>query len=139
MSMESHRVWFETTLAAGMAAHYPAVPICFENAPFRQPETEWIAAFLLDGPSYQIEIGVPSRDRHVGLVHIDVLAPLNTGTSRANALAEFVGNLLRQREVILNDGAQLRMRAPSYQRAGVQNGFYRIIVKVGYWRDEMPQ
>jgi hypothetical protein len=137
MSLEAQRVWVETLFKNQIGAQYPAVPIKFENAHFIQPETPWVALFILDGSAFQTELGVQTVDRHTGLVHVDVLVPQHTGTSRANTIAEFVGNVFRRQTATMSDGAVVRFRVPSMTKLGEQSGFYRLVCRIPYIRDEV--
>lgn len=136
MSLDSHRKQAESAILSAMTAAYPSVKIKFQNANFRQPETPWIAFFMLDGKSLQANLGASSVDRHVGLVQIDVQVPNNSGTKNGNAIAEFCGNVFRKTRVVLDDGAVVRYRTPEFTSLGEQVGFYRIMCRVAYWRDE---
>jgi hypothetical protein len=139
MSVESLRVWAESTVQTGMTTNYPSVPMRFENASFLQPDTTWATFIVLDGKSFLANIGTLKVDRHVGLFQFDVMLPINSGTSLGGQIAQFVGDLLRARNVSLSDGAVLVTKSPQITNLGIQNGFYRIMCRVPYWRDEPPQ
>ena len=136
MSLESCRVWVETTFKTAMTASHPTVPVKYENAPFRQPTTEWVALHILEGSAFPTELGPTPCDRHVGIIQIDVLVPADHGTVVANTLAEFTGSVFRLIHVTLSDQAYLRTEVPSFKYWGIQNGFFRVTVRVKFKRDE---
>ena len=139
MSMETLRVWAESTIQSAMHISYPAVPIKFDNAPFKQPDTAWTAFCLLDGKSTAVNLGTIKVDRHVGLVQFDVLVPQNSGTKLANLICEFGGKQFRDQRVTLSDGAVVKFQTPSFRHMGTSGGFFRTVCSVVYWRDEFPQ
>lgn len=136
MSLESLRVWAESTIQTAMHVSYPAISIKFDNSPFQQPDRAWTAFCILDGKSVAVNLGTVKVDRHVGVLQFDVLVPQNTGTSQANLIAEFGGKQFREKKISLSDGAVLTTKTPSLRHMGTSGGFFRICVSVGYWRDE---
>ena len=139
MSMETMRIWAESAIQSALHTSYSSVPIKFDNAPFLQPDTTWVAFCVLDGKSFALNLGTVKVDRHVGLLQADVMVPQNTGTSEGNTLAEFIGKLFREQRIGLSDGASIIFQVPDYMHLGVQGGFYRIMCRVPFWRDEPPQ
>jgi hypothetical protein len=136
MSYESMRQKVEGTVQNGFGVTYPTIPIKFSNAPFTQPETMWITVHIVEGNAMPASMGIKAIDRHVGLVQIDVLAPINTGTAQADQVAEFAGNLFRRQNFVLTDGAYVRFKVPQYRYMGEDNGFARFMMRIAYWRDE---
>lgn len=139
MSLESLRVYAESALQSAMATAYPGVSVRYENARFHQPETAFVDFCLLDGKSFAANMGTRKVDRHVGVAQIDVMVPERSGTSQGNQIAEFAGKVFREQSAGLSDGARVIFRTPAFTYVGRQGGFYRIMVRVPYWRDEAPQ
>jgi hypothetical protein len=136
MSQESMRIWTENTVLAAMQASYPAVGVRFGNAVFLQPDTPWAKLVVIEGSSFGVNLGTRKVDRHVGLVQFDVLVPDRQGAALGNQIAEFIGDTLKTRKVRLADGAPVTFHEPTYMDWGRSGGFYRIICRVGFWRDE---
>lgn len=137
MSLDAHRESVESTLMARMAVTYPAVRIKFNNAPFVQPETAWIAVHIIDGSGMVTNLGRGRQiDRHVGQVQVDVLVSQNSGTKEGNLIAGFIGDIWRLQHVSLSDGAVVKYRVPNIMDSEDQGGFHRMILRVPYWRDE---
>jgi hypothetical protein len=84
-------------------------------------------------------MGTRKVDRHVGIVQITVLVPQRSGTALANTLAEFSGKVFRATHAALSDGANVTFRTPQFTSTGQQLGFFPIVVRIPYWRDEAPQ
>lgn len=136
MSLEALRVYSEGLVQTSMNSQYPAITVKYENAPFPQPDGAWASFSVNDGHGLLVNIGTRKVDRHLGIVQFDSLVPQNTGTSMANQVAEYIGNIFRDSQALLQDGSKVIFKAPSYISLGVQGGFYRICMRCGYWRDE---
>jgi len=136
MSLEAMRLWVETNVQTAMANAYPAIPVKYDNARFIQPETTWTSLRLIDGKSFGTNLGNHKVDRHVGLIQFDVLVPEHTGTSQANTIASFIGDFMKNRKIGLSDGSSVVLRQPEYKNIGRNEGFYRVMCRVPYWRDD---
>jgi len=139
MSLDSMRVYVESTYQAAMQASHPSVPVRFDNINFQQPQTAWADLCILSGKSFAANLGSKVVDRHVGIVQVNILVPQRSGEKLANDLAEFSGQVFRRKNQILSDGAVARFRIPEFARSGQSLGFYSVIVRIPYWRDERPQ
>lgn len=136
MSYEAHNHSFEATLKAALLGTYPAVLIQYENTPLNQPEGPWVASFLVDGKARQLELGKITSDRHVGFAQVEVLVPQQTGTKMCRAIAETIGNAFRRQTVFGLDGCRIIYQVPEYIARGEHKGFFCIMMRVAYWRDE---
>ena len=138
MSFDLHNKSVETTLNSALAGSYPGTMLHFDNVAFAQPEGAWVAVTLIDGKSRQTELGPKVIDRHVGFVQIETLVPELTGTTTCRKMAEFCGNVFRRQTVYLPDGARVIYRIPEYISRGTNKGYYCIMSRIPYWRDEYP-
>jgi Bacteriophage related domain of unknown function len=137
MSKESMRAYVETRVKNLMAANYPTTPIQYDNVPFIQPKSEhYIAIHILDGESFQANLGNSFRERHPGVLQIDVLAPRDMGTKLQNQIAKTIGTAFTALNDRLSDGASVVFRTPSYPDLGEQGPWKVCAVSVGYYRDE---
>lgn len=139
MSLDALRQYAESATMAFMAAHYPGTPTRFENVSFTQPATQWAAVYVLDGKSFLANIGTKKVDRHVGLIQLDVMVPAFAGTKPAYAIGEAWGKVFRDQDVRLPDGAVTKFKTYEVTNMGTHNGFYRVVFRVPYWRDEPAQ
>lgn len=136
MSLETHRVQVEQAVKNYMTANYPAVPVKYENVPFNQPDGPFVAVYVMSGDSFRANLGGNYRVRHACLIQIDVLVPVDKGTKDANNMAEGLGLLFQEQDVLLSDGARVIYRTPTYETMSNQGGFYRKMVRIGATRDE---
>lgn len=136
MSFLAHNTTFENTVKSALTGAYPSVAIQYENVALQQPDGTWVSLALIDGPGRQVELGARTTFRHVGVAQIDVLVPQLSGTVAARTIAEFLGNAFRTQTVYGVDGCRIIYRAPEFTARGAHNGFYCIMVRIPYWRDE---
>jgi hypothetical protein len=136
MSLETHRVQVEQAIKTLMDAQVPPVPVHFENVSFNQPDNFFVAAFILNGDSFRANLGTNYVVKHPGLIQVDVLAPENGGTKRANTLAETIGLWFQEKDILLSDQARVIYRTPSYTTLAANGGFYRRSVRVDFVRHE---
>lgn len=72
-------------------------PTAYENESFTTPdEAPWVRFRIRPAGADQITLGTPSIDRHSGLVHIAVFAPLGEGEGRAMWLADKAADIFRK-------------------------------------------
>jgi Bacteriophage related domain of unknown function len=149
MSLEAMRSYCESTYMAAMAASYPDVAVKFDNTQFLQPQTMWVDFCIIDGKSFACNMGTLKVDRHVGIVQMALLVPENAGTAVGNPVMDFSGKVFREQKVRLSDGAVVVFRTPSFHYGAMFSerglrpesmlGFYPMVTRVPYWRDEPPQ
>ncbi len=138
MSKETLRAYCATTLDAAMAANYPAVPVKYENAEFRQPKTMWMEFGLMEVTNpVRASTGTRTRfQRHYELVAMVINIPENTGTREGSLLAEYVKNLFEDQNVALPSNEALSFKVGKITPNGLVNGFYQLVVTIPLWRDE---
>jgi len=139
MSVESTRIAVETLFQAGMTTLFPLVPLIFPNADDNTPAGMHASIYLLEGRGHEANIGNRTVDRHVGIVQVTIACPVRSGTSQGNAVADGVGNMFRNKQLPLIDGALLRFRIPSFSFVADVAGYAHILVRIPYWRDELPR
>ena len=78
----------------------------YDNEPYTPAaNTPWVRLAVRDGNSKQISLGVPSLDRHAGIVFVQVFSPLGTGDSRARWLADKACGVFRKRDLDTTTGS----------------------------------
>lgn len=136
MSLESHRIQAEGTLKAFMTANYPQIPIQYEEVPFVQPDGPFVAIFLAEGESFRANLGAGYRVVFPGFVQVDFVQPTNRGKTVPNTIIEQIGQLFEEKDLVLNDGARLLYRTPSYSPGPTLPGWYRRMLRVDFERHE---
>lgn len=136
MSEETHRVWVEQRLIAAMPVQFPDVSLEMPNIKFTPTNGEpYVKYTILGGEGAAAEVG-EGIDRQVGVLQLDVLVPLNSGTGELTRLADYCVKMFAKQSAVLTDGAYLRHRAGYSKYLGENSGLARRACTIPYWRDE---
>lgn len=137
MSVESMRRFVETTITTQLALTHPNVKIKYENVKFApRPNDMYVAAYIIEGDSFQASLGNRFVERHVGIVQVDIMTPEGQGTSTRNILADRIGEIFRRLKATLVDGSYLQFRVPRATPLGNEGLYDRMAVSIAYYRDE---
>lgn len=133
---DDFRAFVEGEFQRRFAAAYPAVPVQFHNAEFKQPKTDWGAFFIMPGKSFKASLG-RSRfvERTPGLIQIDMLQPAASGHTRADQMAEAAARFFANADFSIQPGHVARFRGPEVRPLGVHAGFYRVSARVVFEHD----
>lgn len=122
---------------ARLSANFTTLPIKYENVPFKQPATAWVAITVIPAGGERISIGTTvKRHRYVGNLQIDIFVPEDTGTSAARGYADTIDIIFRDQQFSAGVSGTITCRTPTYISGGVQDGYYRAILNVAYYRDK---
>lgn len=93
---EDFRKFIEGRFASEFGILYPAVPVEYDDVPFKQPENgPWVSFTFRENPAKQVSIGRKFVIRTTGFIQIDVMYPAETGRTKyrkiADAAAEIFG------------------------------------------------
>ncbi len=122
---------------ARLAANFTTLPIKYENVPFDQPTTPWIAITVLPAGGERISIGTTvKRHRYVGNLQIDIFVPEDTGTSAVRGYADTIDTIFRDQQFSAGSSGTITCRTPAYVPGGVKDGYYWAILTVAYYRDK---
>lgn len=96
--------------------------------------TLWVRFNVVDGESTRTTIGATTNNvRSLGLVIVQIFAPLDKGNAAALAKADAVAAIFRDW-----CGSTVRCRTPSIKEVGPDgNGWYQVNVSVPFQRDEL--
>lgn len=131
MSFEDARNAIESRLAS----HWTTTPIRFENVPFVETASAYVALFILDGEGQQISLGTPALRRWPFVIAIQVFVPQDTGTKTARTYADTLAAIFDRAQFSAGNSGTIRCRVPSIEPAGVKDGWYQIAVTVPGFRD----
>lgn len=111
----------------------PRTPILWDNAPGEPPaDNPWVRATLLPGQAEKIDLGVPGRYRHPGVLDIQIFSPIQKGVRALTALADHMATIWRSVTV-----SGIVFRTPSLYRVGdTTDGWFQMNVSVPYRWDE---
>lgn len=133
MSFADERQAFETRFAAG----FTALPIKFQNVPFVQPATPWVAFHVKPGEGRQVSTNSRPLYRYAGIVQIDINVPEQSGTAAARGYADTIEALFRNVQFSAGSSGTITCRAPYITDRGVVDGWYVLSVTVPYQRDKI--
>ncbi len=122
---------------ARLAANFTALPIRYENVPFNQPTTGWVAITVIPAGGDRISVGTTvKRHRYLGNLQIDIFVPEDSGTSTARGHADTIEAIFRDQQFSAGVSGTITCRTPTYVTGGVENGYYRAILTTPYQRDK---
>lgn len=138
MSFEAERAsivgHFQTAWAASA---YSTVPVIYDNISVKLPSTDFLYHQIIGGDGMQKEIvGLGAAlHRYTGLVQVDILVPIGTGSATARKMADVVADAYRRRQLTDSSGGRIVFKTPSIRLVGATNERYRVIVSCPYYRD----
>ncbi len=122
---------------ARMAAQFTALPIKYENVPFKQPTTGWVDFQILPAGGGRISVGTTvKRHRYLGNLQIDIYLPEDTGSSDARSHADTIEAIFRDQQFSAGDSGTITCRTPVYVKGGIVKGYLRGILSIPYQRDK---
>lgn len=123
---------------SGFASTFPDVPIQYPNIAFSPPaDKTYIRISIIQGDSIQAQLTTTRQiDRHVGILQFDVVTPLDSGTSKQNDVADFLGKIYRRAAIPTLSAGTLNFKTPSILTVGQERGADRLVVRIPFQRDE---
>ena len=138
MSFEAERATIETHFRDRWAlSPFAALPIIFDNVNTKQPTGDFIVHRIADSDGRQMEIvgqGL-TLHRYTGIVQIDVLVRIGSGTAEARKIADAAADAYRRRQLVSNTAGIITFRAPSLRSLGTVSERFRLVVTCPYHRD----
>lgn len=112
----------------------PETRIAWANAEFTPPNTgSWIRCTILDAESYQASMGASANmHRHVGLVVVNIFAPLLQGDRAALLLVDEISAIFRNWS---DPSLRLRFYSPAVDLIGPEDKWYQVNVSYRFERD----
>lgn len=138
MSFEAERVCIETHFKNAWAAGaYASTPVIYDNIALKQPSTDFLFHRITESTGRQAELtgDGPALHRYVGLVMVDIMSPVGTGTATARKMADVVSSIYRRRTLVDGAGATLIFRTPSIRNMGTVVERNRLVISCAYQRD----
>lgn len=132
MSFEDER----RAIEARFAANFSTVPIRWENVPFTQIKTAWVALRILRGEGNQASTNSNPLYRYAGVIQVDINVPENVGVAQLNTLADAVEAIFRGVQFSSVNSGTITCRAPYLTTLGLDAGWYRGAVTAPYQRDK---
>ncbi|XAI96051.1 hypothetical protein [Microcystis phage Mwe-JY26] len=134
---EPMRAFVESRVSSLIASAHPGTPISFENVTFAQPKSQhYIAVHILDGDSFQANLGRKHVERTPGILQVDVAAPKDVGKVTLNQIIKTLKDGFRGLQAPLVPRGSVSFRSPSSRRLGNEGAWFVVAMSVPYHRDE---
>jgi hypothetical protein len=138
MSFEAERKALEAYFKQNWSDN--TVPLIFDNSRQKKPTDTYLTFTLVYSDGKQAELGAKGSAvlmRYDGLLQIDVLAPQETGTAKANQIADTASNILRRQQITDDAGGVITFGVPNKRNFGITSNTdrFRIVLSVPYRRD----
>lgn len=96
---EEFRKSIETRFKSEFGLLYPAIPVQYDNIPFKQPENgPWGAFTFRQNPAQQKTIGRHFVVRTTGFIQIDITVPEDTGLTTGRKIADAAADIFAYRK-----------------------------------------
>lgn len=112
--------------------NWTTTAISWDNVSYTpDSETAFVRLMIEETDARQASMGTTPCHRFTGLIHIQVLVPVNTGTNTARGYADSISDIFRNANF---DGIQCR--TPRIERIGDIGEWWQASVIVEFWKDE---
>ena len=112
----------------------------FDNEVFTPGNIPWVRLSIRDGDAQQISLGVPSLDRHAGVLFISIFVPINKGQEQARWLADKAGDIFIKNNITTDDG-ELVFGVPylinSETDDGIDSGWWQVSTLCPFTHDRV--
>lgn len=122
-----------TAIERHFASNWTSTPIKFENAPFRQPRTAWVALTVLSGSGRRVD--TEDNKRWVGVAQVDVHRPTGSGMNALRVDVDALDAVFRNKQVVFG-GVTITFSTPyAVYPDGPEGGWETAVVSVPFTRD----
>jgi hypothetical protein len=108
---------------------YPNAPV---SAPQPRNDKMWARFSVVWGESFQADLGTNTRDRHVGMMVIQIFSPIGLGDGDAIKLADVIKQNFRKTKV-----SGITWRTPSLGTVGRDEQWWQTNVSCPFYFDEL--
>lgn len=119
-----------------LQTNWTTTPIKFQNVPFNETATAYVALFLQDGEGLQISLGTVALRRWAGIIIVQVFVPETTGTSVARGYADTIGAIFDRVQFSSGNSGVISCRTPSIETIGLRDGWWQVNVTIPYRRNK---
>lgn len=133
MSFADERRAIEQRLQSNWGA---TTPIKYDNVAFTQPaNSPWIALTIVNGDPRPASISTQFK-RYPGIIQIDIYTPENSGTNTARAHADTLAGYFDHAQFSAGSSGTITCRVSGIRTLPKEGGFYRLALRVEYYRDK---
>lgn len=134
MSFEDER----RAIEGRFSSNYSDTAVKYENVPFDQPSTSWVALNVLSGEGINGSFGgTTNLQRNSGVIQVTIHTTEDSGTKTNRQLGDTVAGVFRNAQFSAGSSGTITCRMPAYIPRGIVDGWYTAVVSVPYRRDKI--
>lgn len=120
------------------SSNWTTTSIKYENVPFTQPTTAWVALFIRNGAGGRNSIGTTTpRRRFFGSIIIQIFVLPLSGSATARGYADTIAAIYRDASFACGSTGTIVCQEPAIETLGERNGWFQVNVTVPYRRDDV--
>lgn len=111
----------------------------YENVKFTPATNEiWARLTMIPAQPVPVTIGTPGTDEHVGLLQVDIFAPLDDSTGPTLQVADLIAECFFAGANFSHENQCVRITSCGRGRSAVEGGWYRTIITIN-WSARVPR
>jgi hypothetical protein len=124
--------------AAWLAGTESAVPLIYENSGVVPPaDFPYIAFKIKPVSGSQLNLGLSSLDRFIGMVFADIIVPVSTGDRRGREISDVVMGILTRAQLTTDGGDSIIFRTASLSQPGAMDEKFLLSVSCSFHRNRI--
>ena len=119
-------------IEARLSSNWTTTAIAWDNVEYNPtPATSFIRLIVDEVDSTQVSMATTPCHRIVGLIHIMIMVPINTGTNVARGYADTLAGIFRNA-----DFSSVKCQSPRIRRVGDVGEYYQLSVLIPFYVDK---
>lgn len=119
-------------IEARLSSNWTTTPIAWDNVEYDPtPATSFIRLIVDEVDSTQVSMATTPCHRIVGLIHIMIMVPINTGTNVARGYADTLAGIFRNA-----DFSGVKCQSPRIRRVGDVGEYYQYSLLTPFYTDK---
>jgi len=119
-------------IEAQLSSNWTTTPIAWDNVEYDPtPAASFIRLIVDEVDSTQVSMATTPCHRIVGLIHIMIMVPINTGTNVARGYADTLAGIFRNA-----DFSSVKCQSPRIRRVGDVGEYYQLSVLIPFYVDK---
>ena len=120
-------------IEARLSSNWTTTAIAWDNVEYDpNPATAFIRLIVEEADSTQVSMGTTPCHRIVGLIHIMIMVPVNTGTNVARGYADTWAGVFRNA-----DFSGIKCQSPRIVRVGDLGEYYQLSMLTPFYTDKI--
>jgi hypothetical protein len=119
-------------IEARLSTNWTTTAIAWDNVEYNpSPATSFIRLIVDEVDSTQVSMATTPCHRIVGLIHIMIMVPINTGTNVARGYADTLAGYFRNA-----DFSDIKCQSPRIRRVGDIGEYYQYSLLIPFYTDK---